>query len=126
MDAAYVATADRGNSFSGHFPVGTRSALARMVRSQLAAAARAGGAEIYGYSHLGPDPLRDLITKELCLETKPISGEACVFDDEIFQTADALADHFGPAARDEAKAFRAKCAARISLASACAVGGDTA
>jgi monoamine oxidase len=83
----------------------------KIITKQFAGAGlyEAGVAEIYGYSHLGPDPLRDLITQELRLETRPISGDACVFNGEIIPNVDALAERYGAAARDEAKAFRAKC-----------------
>ncbi|MGH6779074.1 MAG: FAD-dependent oxidoreductase [Bradyrhizobium sp.] len=76
----------------------------------------AGVAEIYGYGHLGPDPLRELITQDLSLEVQPIDGGACVLDGKIIPSADALADHFGAAARDQAKAFRAKCAKLLGAA----------
>lgn len=76
----------------------------------------AGVAEIYGYGHLGPDPLRELITQDLSLDVQPIDGGACVFDGKIIPSADALAEHFGAAARDQAKAFRAKCASLLGAA----------
>src|SRR5208282_5540121 len=76
----------------------------------------AGVAEIYGNSHLGPDPLRDLITQDLSLDVQSIAGDACVLSDEIIPTVDALADLFGGAARDDAKTFRAKCANLLSSA----------
>src|SRR3979490_3195459 len=40
----------------------------------------AGAAEIYDYSELGYDPLRELIEQELGLAIKHIDGEACVLD----------------------------------------------
>jgi monoamine oxidase/SAM-dependent methyltransferase len=74
----------------------------------------AGVAEIYDYSCLGPDPLKNLIVNDLGLEIKYIAGGPCVLDGKIILTADDLAQHFGERARDEAKAFRAKCAAMLS------------
>jgi len=74
----------------------------------------AGVAEIYDYSRLGPDPLHDLIVKDLGLEIKYIEGGPCVLDDKIFLTTEDLAQHFGDRTRDEAMAFRALCAEMLS------------
>src|ERR1700720_604083 len=74
----------------------------------------AGVAEIYDYSALGPDPLRELIEKELGLEIKHIEGGPCILDGKILPSADALAEHFGPETRDAAIAFKEKCAALLS------------
>ena len=74
----------------------------------------AGVAEIYDYSRLGPDPLHDLIVKELGLEIKYISGGPCVLDGKIFQEADDLAKSYGDRARDEAASFRKRCADLLS------------
>ena len=90
----------------------------KIITRQFAGAGlyEAGVAEIYGYSHLGPDPLRDLIETELHLETQPIEGDGCVLDGHVISNVDDLATHFGPEARDQAKAFRAKCAGLIDPA----------
>ena len=69
----------------------------------------AGVAEIYDYSALGPDPLRELIEKDLNLSIKHIRGGACVLQGKILPDSGALAEHFGPKARDEAEAFYAHC-----------------
>jgi len=74
----------------------------------------AGVAEIYDYSRLGPDPLHDLIIKDLGLEVKYLQGGPCVLGDKIILAADDLAHHFSEGARDEAKAFRARCAEMLS------------
>jgi monoamine oxidase len=74
----------------------------------------AGVAEIYDYSTLGPDPLRDLIENELELDIKHIRGGPCVLNGKILPTSDALAEHFRPGARDAANAFRARCAELLS------------
>jgi monoamine oxidase/SAM-dependent methyltransferase len=74
----------------------------------------AGVAEIYDYSGLGPDPLRELIEKDLDLRIRHIAGGACVLGDKILPDAEALAEHFGPAAREGALAFRARCAELLS------------
>ncbi|PWB80151.1 MAG: amine oxidase [Methylocystaceae bacterium] len=74
----------------------------------------AGVAEIYDYSSRGPDPLKDLIVGELGLEIKHIEGGPCVLDKKIILTPDDLGRHFGERTRDEAKAFRARCAEMLS------------
>ena len=74
----------------------------------------AGVAEIYDYSRLGPDPLHDLIVRELGLEIKHIQGGPCVLDDKIVLETDDLAKLFGERARDEAVAFRKRCADLLS------------
>lgn len=70
----------------------------------------AGVAEIYDYSALGPDPLRELIEKDLKLEIKHIKGGACVLDGKVLPDADALSQSLGPPAAAAANAFRARCA----------------
>lgn len=70
----------------------------------------AGVAEIYDYSALGPDPLRELIEKELGLELKHIEGGPCILEGRIIQNVQHLAEHFGEATHKEAAAFRARCA----------------
>jgi SAM-dependent methyltransferase len=74
----------------------------------------AGVAEIYDYSHLGPDPLRYLIENELGLKIKPIEGGPCILDGRVLQSAADLAEHFGSHVRDAALGFRAKCADLLS------------
>jgi monoamine oxidase/acetyltransferase-like isoleucine patch superfamily enzyme/SAM-dependent methyltransferase len=74
----------------------------------------AGVAEIYDYSALGPDPLRELIEQDLDLQIKHIRGGGCVLDGNVLPSTDALADHYGTGARDIAKAFRARCASLLS------------
>jgi monoamine oxidase/SAM-dependent methyltransferase len=74
----------------------------------------AGAAEIYDYSALGHDPLRELIETELGLEIKHIAGGACVLDGHILQNIDALGSKFGMTTRDVAHAFRQHCAHLLS------------
>jgi monoamine oxidase/SAM-dependent methyltransferase len=74
----------------------------------------AGVAEIYDYSALGPDPLRELIEQDLNLEIKHIRGGACVFDGHVLSSADALGHHYGIDTCDAAKAFRARCASLLT------------
>jgi SAM-dependent methyltransferase len=76
----------------------------------------AGVAEIYDYSSLGPDPLRELIEKDLGLRLKHIQGGSCVLADKLLHTIDDLAEHFSPRTCNAAKAFKAKCAELLSPA----------
>jgi monoamine oxidase/SAM-dependent methyltransferase len=69
----------------------------------------AGVAEIYDYSGVGPDPLRDLIENDLGLTVKGIAGGSCVLNGKILPNAEALGEHFGAGSRDQAAAFRARC-----------------
>jgi hypothetical protein len=71
-------------------------------------------AEIYDYSALGPDPLRELIEEELGLEIKHIRGGACILDRNVLPSTDALGDCYRPRTRDAAKAFRARCASLLT------------
>jgi len=75
-----------------------------------------GVAEIYDYSALGPDPLRDLIEKELGLEIKHISGGACVLDDKVIESPADLKDHFGEKTFESVAAFKRKCTELLSRA----------
>ncbi len=76
----------------------------------------AGAAEIYDYSALGYDPLRELIEQELGLQIKHIDGGACFLDGHSLPNVDALATHYGMKTRDVAHAFRAHCARLLSSA----------
>jgi protoporphyrinogen oxidase/SAM-dependent methyltransferase len=76
----------------------------------------AGAAEIYDYSELGYDPLRELIEQDLGLEIKHIDGDACVLDGHILPDIDALGSQFGMTTRDVAHAFRQRCASLLSHA----------
>jgi hypothetical protein len=73
-----------------------------------------GLAEIYDYSPLGPDPLRELIEQDLHLQIKHIRGGGCILDGNVLPRTDTLADHYGTRTRDIVKAFRARCASRLS------------
>jgi monoamine oxidase/SAM-dependent methyltransferase len=77
----------------------------------------AGAAEIYDYSELGYDPLRELIEQDLGLEIKHIDGEACVLDGHILPDIEALGTQFGMTTRDVAHAFRQRCAQLLSQTS---------
>jgi monoamine oxidase/SAM-dependent methyltransferase len=70
----------------------------------------AGVAEIYDYSRLGPDPLHDLIVKDLGLQPKYLHGGPCVLDGKIILDVDDLAHAFGECTRNEAMSFRQRAA----------------
>jgi len=74
----------------------------------------AGVAEIYDYSCVGPDGLRDLITKDLGLEVKYLEGGPVVLDGKIILTPEDLAKEFGERTRDEVNAFYQRCADLLS------------
>ena len=58
----------------------------------------AGAAELYDYSQVGEDPLRELVEK-LGLAVKPMSGNAVVIDDEILRDFDDVGRVYGEPAR---------------------------
>jgi monoamine oxidase len=64
----------------------------------------AGAAELYDYSPVGEDPLRDLVA-ELGLPTVPLGGATVVIDDDGIANLDDLADALGATARREVEAF---------------------
>ncbi len=76
----------------------------------------AGVAEIYDYSALGPDPLRELIEKDLGLDIKHIEGGPCILDGRVIQDVQQLGEYFGEATQRESVAFRARCAELYSPA----------
>jgi monoamine oxidase len=54
----------------------------------------AGAAELYDYSQLGPDPLKELIAA-LGLSTSPLAGETVVLDERLLRTDSDLRREFG-------------------------------
>ena len=90
----------------------------KLITGQFAGVGRyeAGVAEIYDYSALGPDPLRELIETDLELEIKHIEGGPCVLDGRIIQNVEQLGEYFGEATQRESAAFRARCAELYSPA----------
>lgn len=58
----------------------------------------AGAAELYDYSHVGEDPLRELVEK-LGLTVKPMSGNAVVIDDHLLRDFDDVGRVYGEPAR---------------------------
>jgi monoamine oxidase len=75
----------------------------------------AGAAELYDYSGLGPDPLRELIA-ELGLTTSPMGGEAVFLGDQLLATDADVGRVFGPAAGAALRRFNRTAKAAISPA----------
>jgi monoamine oxidase len=64
----------------------------------------AGAAELYDYSKLGPDPLRELV-EELGLSTSPMDGDTVVLGNHILETYTDIRRAFGEPAVAELKRF---------------------
>ena len=75
----------------------------------------AGAAELYDYSQLGPDPLRQLIA-ELGLSTQPMDGTTVILEDRILKTIDDFAREFGVDAAEALQRFHRQARAVISPA----------
>jgi monoamine oxidase/SAM-dependent methyltransferase len=73
----------------------------------------AGVAEIYDYSMLGPDPLRDLV-QHLGLQTIPIDAAQVQLDGEVLDDVAGVRRKYGNAAADAIEAFRKRCTEMIS------------
>ncbi len=73
----------------------------------------AGVAELYDYSQLGPDPLRQLIA-DLGLSTLPIEGQTVVQDGRILRSPADLGREFGDLAEGALARFDARAKAAIS------------
>ncbi|MDF2998666.1 MAG: amine oxidase [Xanthobacteraceae bacterium] len=108
--AAWHLAAKAGNACSVTIYEASERLGGKIVTREFAGAGiyEAGVAEIYDYSALGPDPLRDLIQNELGLEIKHISGGACILDGKIIQDGDHLGEAFGEATQEQVSAFRLK------------------
>ena len=65
----------------------------------------AGAAELYDYSQLGHDPLRELVA-ELGFAVTPMDGKAVVFGDRIVKTEADAGREFGDAAARALKHFK--------------------
>jgi monoamine oxidase len=68
------------------------------------AAYEAGAAELYDYSHLGADPLTELIL-DLGLSIQPMEGPGVFFDGHWLASESDLVAHFGPAAYAQLQRF---------------------
>lgn len=73
----------------------------------------AGVAEIYDYSMLGPDPLRELV-QHLGLQTIPIDAEQVQLDGELLDDVNGMRRKYGDATADAILAFRKRCTQMIS------------
>jgi protoporphyrinogen oxidase/SAM-dependent methyltransferase len=73
----------------------------------------AGVAEIYDYSMLGPDPLRDLV-QHLGLQTIPIDAEQVQLDGELLDDVRGMRRKYGAKTADAIEAFRKRCSEMIS------------
>jgi monoamine oxidase len=67
----------------------------------------AGAAELYDYSEVGEDPLRELVEK-LGLTVKPMNGNAVVMDDNVLRDFDDVGRVYGEPARQALKEFDAR------------------
>jgi protoporphyrinogen oxidase/SAM-dependent methyltransferase len=90
----------------------------KIVSEQFAAAPvpyEAGVAELYDYSMIGPDPLRQLIRK-LRLTTVKMSGKTVVMDDRILRTPGHIKRHLGEKTLTAITEFRERASALLSPA----------
>lgn len=67
----------------------------------------AGAAELYDYTPVGEDPLRNLVA-ELGLATVPLGGASVIVDGASISNVDDVAHHLGPRARCELERFHAR------------------
>src|SRR5262252_9225295 len=73
----------------------------------------AGVAELYDYSMLGPDPLRELVAK-LGLDTVPMDGQTVVLDNHILRHRDDIRHFCGAKTLKAIDSFRALCAQMLT------------
>ena len=73
----------------------------------------AGVAEIYDYSMIGPDPLRELI-QHFGLQTIPMDAEQVMLDGELLEDVPGMRKKYGAKTAAAIEAFRKKCAKMIS------------
>jgi protoporphyrinogen oxidase len=72
-----------------------------------------GAAELYDYSHMGPDPLRAIVD-EFGLKTRPMRGTTVVMGDALLKTEADIRAHFGPMTCDALRQFSARARQLIS------------
>ena len=75
----------------------------------------AGVAELYDYSHFGPDPIRQLIDK-LGLSTVQMAGPTVILGDAILRNEQDIRRHFGAGTVRALRAFHKQCKAICSPA----------
>jgi protoporphyrinogen oxidase/SAM-dependent methyltransferase len=73
----------------------------------------AGVAEIYDYSMIGPDPLRELI-QHFGLQTIPMDAEQVMLDGVLLDDVPGMRKKYGAKTAAAIEAFRKKCAKMIS------------
>jgi protoporphyrinogen oxidase len=75
----------------------------------------AGAAELYDYSRLGPDPLKELV-EELGFKTRPMWGEAVLLGGHVLQSEADIARMLGEDAARALRDFGARATASIDTA----------
>jgi monoamine oxidase/SAM-dependent methyltransferase len=75
----------------------------------------AGVAEIYGYWHLGPDPLREMIDG-FGLKTVPMDSDTVVMDGNVMVGVDGVKQVYGAKTANAVKSFRKTCSTMLSPA----------
>lgn len=75
----------------------------------------AGVAELYDYSHFGPDPVQQLV-KNLGLSTVRMTGPAVVLGNAILRNARDIQRHFGDRTLKAIQSFQKQCRALCSPA----------
>ncbi|HEV7256208.1 MAG TPA: FAD-dependent oxidoreductase [Bosea sp. (in: a-proteobacteria)] len=73
----------------------------------------AGVAEIYGYGHLGYDPLREMI-EGFGFQTIPMDSQALVLDGQLVDGVEGIRRRYGDTSADAILAFRARCVGQMS------------
>ena len=73
----------------------------------------AGVAEIYGYSNLGPDPLRDLI-EAFGFQIVSMDSDAVVLDGRIIHGVDGMEKAYGKKTANAIRTFRRLCIRKMS------------
>lgn len=73
----------------------------------------AGVAEIYDYSMIGPDPLRELI-QHFGLQTIPMDAEQVHFDGELLNDVSGIRRKYGAETARAIEAFRKRCSEMVS------------
>src|SRR5262245_55773210 len=68
----------------------------------------AGVAELYDYSHFGPDPVRELVQK-LGLSTVPMTGPVVILGDAILRNARDIRRHCGAGTLKALQDFQQRC-----------------
>ena len=73
----------------------------------------AGVAEIYDYSMIGPDPLRELI-QHFGLQTIPMDAEQVQLDGVLLNDVPGMRRKYGAKTADAIEAFRKRCTEMVS------------